>query len=168
MIDEARSNSRTLVLRSSRRKWFGVLAISATFALGGVLMINDGAPMGWFVAGFFGLGAVVAIVTLVLPARLEIDADGMTLTQLWRRTRFDFEECSEFRTWSTPLAVVNTVVVFDYESSDRPRLARASVRLSGANSALPDTFGLKASALAELLNKRRRDVSIDPDRSAPG
>jgi hypothetical protein len=147
-----------LVLLSSRRKWLGVLAGCGGFAFVGALMISDDNAMGWFVTAVFGVGVLVALVTLVLPARLEVDDTGMTLIQFGRRTRFDFRTCGEFRTWSNPVAAGTTLVVFDYEPARGGRLARASARLSGANSALPDTFGQRASELADQLNQRRRNV----------
>jgi hypothetical protein len=60
-------------------------------------MLMDGEWIGLFVLSFFGFGTVVALATIIQPTQLLIDPDGMTLVQPWRRRRYDFKDCSEFR-----------------------------------------------------------------------
>jgi hypothetical protein len=148
-----------VVLVASRRRWLGLLAIGVVFTAGGALMVSDGRAAGWFAAIFFALCVVVSAAMVVRPSRLVIDGSGMTSYHLWRRDRFEFRECGPFSVWRNPIARSQTLVVFDWEGAGRHRrLARLSKGLSGATSALPETYGMPAEQLALLLN-RSRDCS---------
>jgi hypothetical protein len=116
--------------------------------------LGGGGVGAWLASAFFGVGALFALALVVRPGQLTIDEDGMTLEQLWRRTRFDFDDCSDFRTGSIPVSG-QRIVSFDWTKARAPRLGRFNQRVSGGNSALPDTFGLTATELAHLLNGRR-------------
>lgn len=147
----------TVVLVSPRRKWLTLFAGSGVFVTIGVLMVATGDVRGWYGVVFFGLGVAVGLVYLVRPPQLTIDTEGMTSAQVGRRDRYEFRECSEFRTWKNPIARSQSLVVFDWDGAQRRRrLARLSKGMSGANSALPDTYGMTAEGLALLLNQRRR------------
>ena len=145
-----------LVLLASRRKWLAILAgcVVATFA--GFSMV-DGDLVGLFLLGFFGFGTVVALATIVRPTQLHIDSDGVTLVQPWRRIRYEFKDCSEFRMWR---GYHTAMVVFDHQSADRDRslMSILNEQVSGSNSWLPNTFGVSAPELAALLNDRRQRV----------
>ena len=155
------SSSGTTVLFSSRRKWLRALAISVVFNGFGTTLVMSGDATGWIGIIFFGPISMLALVQVVHPSELSIDAVGMTSVVLWRRDRYDFHECSEFRTWRTPSVRNMWIVVFDYDAPRfQRRLARMNKRLSGANASLPDTYGLKAEALVELLNGRRDHVVL--------
>jgi len=144
-----------LVLRSSRRKWLWVLAGSVVFVSIGVVAVVGGDGLGWIPLAFFGLCAAVALATIVFPPSIEVDDEGVTLRQFWRRVRYDFQNCGRFRTWTNPFAPSNVLVVFDCESASHRWLSRANARLLGASCSLPDTFGMSAEGLAGLLNERR-------------
>ena len=132
-----------------------VSAGSAVFAAIGVVMVANRDARGWLAIVFFGLCAVVGLAILVRPSQLKIDDEGMTSVHLWRSDRFEFSECSEFRSWKNPVARRQSLVVFDWNGVRNKRLARLSKGLSGCNSALPDTYGMTAESLALILNQRR-------------
>jgi hypothetical protein len=146
-----------LALHASRRKWLAILAgcVVATFA--GFSMLMDSEWIGLFVLSFFGFGTVVALAAIIRPTQLLIDPDGMTLVQPWRRRRYDFNDCSEFRTWR---GYHTAMVVFDHRSPDRDAglLSILNEQVSGSNSWLPNTFGVSAPDMAALLNARRQRV----------
>jgi hypothetical protein len=151
-------HGRELVLRASRRKWLAILVACVVSTFAGFHMVVGGAWVGLFLLGFFGFGTVVAVATIIRPTQLRIDSDGVTLVQPWRRTRYDFKGCSEFRIWRSGYG--SSMVVFDDQSADRAPgvLSILNDKLSGSNSWFPNTFGVSARELAALLNDRRQRV----------
>ena len=142
-----------LVLRSSRRTWVLVLAGCAAFVVVGAAVGRDEVA-GLLAIAFFGVCGIVALAMVLFPSSLAIDGEGMTLRHLWRRQRFEFRDCGPFRAWQNPRAGAGQLVVFDWSGAQGP-LADLSEELAGANGALPDTFGMSAGDLADLLNERR-------------
>jgi hypothetical protein len=155
-----RAPSSPLVFHASRRKWLWVLAGSLVFVSIGVMMVAGDDAVGWFPLVFFGLCAAVALATIVFQPSIEIDDEGVTLRQFWRRVRYDFRNCGPFRTWRNPVVASNVLVVFDCESASHRWLSRANARLAGASCSLPDAFGMSAEGLADLLNERRARSAV--------
>lgn len=125
-------------------------------------MIETGDGSGWFVSLFFGLCTVASALNLVRPARLELAERGFTTYQAGRGSGsfFDWRLCGHFTTWSP--AAGTTLVAFEYDSPSsrrHPRLARLNRSLAGGNHALPDTYGLSASELRDLLEARQREAT---------
>jgi hypothetical protein len=122
-------------------------------------MIASGNDAGWLVAVFFGLCTATFVAVVAVPGTLVLSQDGLRVKRLWRTSTYEWANCGPFRTWSsTPRT---GLVVFDYQGSDsrwRGRTARLSKSLSGANCALPDTYGRTAEDLATLLNEYRRRI----------
>jgi len=111
---------------------------------------------GWLFVAMWASGCLVALAVLLWPFELHVDADSFT-THVWgRQRRYTFVACSEFDTMTVR---GTTRVVFDHPHERPPSwFRRLDDRLAGRNHAIPDTFGLPAGALAELLNERRRNV----------
>jgi hypothetical protein len=146
------------VLQSSRRRTALLLLLSVFFSVIGGLMIASDADFGWLVAAFGLVGTAVFAFMLVRPHRLELDERGFTTVTLGRRWRVEWSQCGEFRTWNDSLTVgAPAMVVFDCSApSVRGHPLEATAEgLTGANSALPDTYGMSASKLAALLNDYR-------------
>ncbi len=146
------------VLRSSRRRTLGLLALSLVFLVAGVLMVGADADYGWFVAAFGLVGTAVFTVMLLRPNRLELSEEGLTTVTLGRRWSVKWSECGEFRTSKVDYSVAGpSMVVFDCSAPGVRGhvLETTAVALSGANAALPDTYGVPAETLAALLNSYR-------------
>lgn len=142
-----------LRLRPSPKKWLVVLAIAIAFTVLGAMMVADGAPGGWFATIFFGLCAGVALVVLV-PGSMYLDLrrDGFETSHLFRRRRYAWSEVGRF----TAVDVVSRpMVVFDRLGAAPSRLGKLNAAVAGANDALPDTYGMDASELADLMNAAR-------------
>jgi hypothetical protein len=148
-----------LVLRSSRRRTLGLLAIAVLCATMGVLMVTSGTPYGWLVLVFGFMGTVVFVGLLVRPNRLELSERGLTTVTLGRRWSVDWSQCGEFRATHNSLNLgAPQVVVFDCTAPGvrgHPLELGAEV-LAGANAALPETYGRAATDLAALLNAYRK------------
>lgn len=148
------------VLWPSRFKWLLVLAVSLTFVVVGLLALFGPRPVGpedawamWLCVGFFGLGAGASLLQFLPQSSfLRLHADGFTVRTLYREATYRWEDVD-------PFGVVairhNRMVGFNYVPHfDRAkRLRRAVAALAGFEGALPDTYGLKAEELADLMNE---------------
>jgi hypothetical protein len=135
-----------------------LLLISLLLAVIGGLMVASGAGLGWLVAAFGLLGVAVFTSMLIRPHRLELDEHGFTTVTLGRRWRVEWSQCGQFRTWQDSFTVnAPAIVVFDCSAPsvrDHP-LETVAEGLTGANAALPETYGMSASELGTLLNEYR-------------
>ena len=133
-----------------------LLAISAGFVALGVFLISSGERLGgWLCAGFFGLGVLVAIVSL-LPGSsyLDLSSNGIEIRALYRKWFVRWTDVQEFY----PVVISNRRMVgWDYSASYTAHsLGRKVSRgMSGIEAALPDTYGMSAESLATLLNEWR-------------
>jgi hypothetical protein len=166
-------NSDQLLLRPSKWKWTLLLLASIAFVATGIWMINVGGPMsqapvgdarfwGWATAIFFGLGIPISLVQLFSSRTyLSLTPEGFTMGTLWgsRTNRWAdvtsfVSEVITYRPWPLrPLKMVR----FDYSSpsSTRPKLRAFARAVSGHDAVLPDTYGMRAEDLAELMNRWR-------------
>jgi hypothetical protein len=144
------------ILQASRKTPTLLLFFGAAFTVVGGAMVVQGDAAGWFVLPTFGLLTLLALALLARPGQLSLTEAGMTVTYLGRqRPLLAWSRCSNFRTWSYKSGP--TRVTFDY---DRPaplaetRTAYVLNTLGGGNARLPDTYGMKAEALVDLLRQR--------------
>jgi hypothetical protein len=139
----------------SRKKWLFVLATSVLFSVGGTLMIRQGDAMGWAVLIFFGLGVVIATAAMLPGAgSLTLDHDGFEVTSLFRRHQTRWQDSAGFQAARLPPAPQKWVVYDDLRQSTKS-IAKFNVGLAGRNAALPDTYGLSADDLAQLMAQWR-------------
>ena len=106
---------------------------------------------GWICIIFFGLGGLVAILTL-LPGSggLMLDGEGFQVTALFRaRPRWSWTDASGFAVWNYRR---NKMIVFDLASA-KGAMAQLNTALSGHGAGLPDSYGLSADDLARLMTE---------------
>ena len=155
-----------LVFHASRLKWLSLLAFCLLVTAAGAASAADGDTSGWLILTVGALCSIFSLLMVIKRAELRIDANGMTVTMVGRQDRYEFHECSDFRTWVVPTRMSwvwpTKQVVFDHNGPNpRARATSLNKRLVGSNSSLPDNFGHKAEDLAALLNERR-DHSVGP------
>jgi hypothetical protein len=139
-----------VTLYPSRRKWLLVFAGCALFAVGGFWMIRDGDVRGWLVLIFFGLGALVAAVAMLPGAgALTLDAQGFESTSLFRSHRTRWQDTAGFQAAHLPRG--QKLVVYDDVTQSAKSIAQLNVGIVGHNAGLPDTYGLAADDLAQLM-----------------
>ena len=142
------------VLRPSPLKWLAMVALSAAFVWIGLTIMGTHPAVAWSCIAFFGLCGAVGVLNLLPDAsRLALDDDGFEIRSLFRASRVRWADVARFGTMRIGL---NTMVGFDfvdgYRGSDRLRSINRN--LSGFQGALPDTYGMKAAALAERMEAR--------------
>ncbi|MDR7193501.1 PH domain-containing protein [Luteimonas terrae] len=144
------------LLRPSPWKMLALLAISAGFVWM-ALVIGERHPLiAWLCGGFFGLCALVALVSLLPGANhLRLDAEGIELRSLFRVTRWGWRDVVRFGPTRVGL---HTMVGIDFADhvEAAARLRRVNRGLTGFDGALPDTYAHKASALAAKLERWRQ------------
>ena len=145
----AEDEVETLTLRPRRLKMvlYGVLMVA--FTVIGVSMIRDGDRGGWFVAGFCGACALFFLAVL-LPgaAYLRLSHDGFHIRSLWRT---HFTPWSAVAGFGVARVGGRRLVVFNFVDVNARRGARFARILTGVEAALPDTYGMSAEKLAELM-----------------
>ena len=144
-----------LVLHPSRWRWGLMALLCAVF-----VMIGIGAVQrhwgGWLVIAFFGGGLFIVLLNLLPGAsHLAIDAHGFRMRSLFRGYRFAWSDIAAFGVTSIGM---NSYVGFNYANGypAHRRLRRLNAGLSGYEAAIPDTYGLGAATLAELLQRWHR------------
>lgn len=147
-----------ITLRPSTTRWLGTLAICAVFVVIGYLYRPTNALIGWLMMLFFGLGVLASLVNLYPGSTyLRLTSEGFTTATLARREFYPWTEIAQF----TPIKIgLNTMVGLSYVNpAAAPPVRRTRLRLNGVEQVLPDTYGLSAEALADLLNRVRVEHS---------
>jgi hypothetical protein len=147
-----------LVLKASILKWVGMLLAGLPFSAVGLLMVGSGQLPGWFVTFFGVFVTVVSAAMLIRRGRLELSPQGMQVVHLGRRQpMLQWRYCSDFWVWAPARGAA--IVVFNYAGPEKrwgwKKLAAVSRRISGGNASLPDTYGMRAEKLCEVLRAYR-------------
>lgn len=144
-----------MTLKPDRLRWLLVFLIAAGF-VGLAIWIGPSKPELFYGAGgFFLLCALVAAPLMFgVGSNLVLDCEGFTCRTLFRSFRREWRECSAFYPVSMGL---RKFVGFSTQQDEaaHPNLAGANRAMIGASGMLPDTFGLSADGLADLLNRFR-------------
>lgn len=139
------------VLHADPKKWQMCLFVAGSFVLVGISMIlMNGDFLSWFVTLFFMLVAGVALLQLFgTGSYLELDADTFTVTNIGRRTTERWEDCANFKAYRISRV---EQVAYDRVRDVDTHLGEMNRSISGRSSGLPDTFGMSARDLADLMN----------------
>ena len=123
------------------------------FSIIGGWMIQSGERMGWMCLVVFGIGVLVALLSLMPNATyLRLDSEGFTMCSMYRAHSFRWADVSGF---AVRRVFTNTMVMFNFEPAyvRTPGLRSFNVELVGFEAGLPDNYGLKHQELADLLNR---------------
>lgn len=123
---------------------------------GGIWLSQTGDWIGHIVYGIFGLIAIVFLIQL-LPnsSYLKLRKDGFEFSSLFRRHHIYWSDIKDFgiMTQAHRGIATNKIVGWDYrdgfEGSAMGR--KISKKMGGIESALPDTYGMKAEELLLLM-----------------
>ncbi|MFT5194796.1 MAG: hypothetical protein ACI9EW_002267 [Cellvibrionaceae bacterium] len=145
-----------LTLKPSYLKLIISFVFAVAFTAGGI-WIRSGLPvLGTVTAIFFGLCIIVFGVQF-LPgcAYLEMTEDGFTVCNLFQRKTHNWSDVSSFSIRKFP---GNSLVIWGYTKAfgDPESERKISDKLTRTEASLPDTYGMSAEDLAELMNKLLR------------
>ena len=116
-------------------------------------MVRDHEPKGWLPLLFFGLIAVVFAAKLLPNSTyLKITDDGLTLCTLFRVSKIPWDQVETFY----PGRIRANKMVFIRRPAEQVEgkigIAISAALTDGAHGALPETYGMSAEALSDLLN----------------
>jgi hypothetical protein len=142
---------------ASRRKMLMLLGISLLFVAIGIWMLQDpeNTLIAGLITGFFGLGALTALVNMHPRASyLTLSERGFEFSSLFRRHFVAWSDVAEF----VPISMSgNAMVGFYYAATKQaPAMRHVSNFIAGIEAALPDTYGHSNQELAALMNELRR------------
>lgn len=155
---------RTLKLRPSPWKW-ALIGLTFLALAGGIALLYATSPpqepsddsllvVGPLIA-LFGAGALVSFIML-LPnsVYLQLTPAGFTVRTLLKRKDYRWEEVEEFRpgVFRGTQWVVFTLSPHGKAGRTESRLKSLNKAISGGDDNLPDTYGMSAEDLAELMN----------------
>jgi hypothetical protein len=143
-------------LRPGRTKTAGRCLACLIFVVIGIAMVRTGEPAGYFCGGFFALCLpVFAIQFHPGAAYLRLAPEGFTFCSLFRSHTVRWTDVCEF---GAVTIGGNRMVAWNFAPEYTPpgRVRRISKSLYGYEAALPDTYGLKAQELAELMEGLRQ------------
>jgi hypothetical protein len=150
-----------ITLLASRLKWWVMIVSSGGMTALGIFLagsvylhpsrvigdVRVGVGMLILCAAFFGLCTLVSVIAL-RRSSLRLDDDGFEVTGLFRK-RYSWCEVGDFGVFSYRGAAS---VVFKTTTSRRSISARLNALLAGGRGeGLPDTYGLGARQLAQLM-----------------
>lgn len=151
------------VLRPRSAKLVGLLAVSVFFVAAGLWMSQDAdnSLVGYGCAAFFGLCAVVFGIQLVPGSSyLRLTEAGFSFCSLFRKSSVRWADVEGF---SIIRIAHNDMVGWNYSPHYRTHATGRSISnaIAGVEAALPDTYGMKATDLAALMNALRlRHVDV--------
>ncbi|WP_262029953.1 hypothetical protein [Microvirga sp. Mcv34] len=136
------------ILRPTLWKWAGVLILCLAGSIVGVLMVQDGRGIGWFVGGSFFVGAIVALASLCPDVSLlKLDQETFTIRTLGRNKQYSWIEVGPFET--KQISLVGTSVVFEIVHEGHKTWAMLS-----------DSYRMKPEKLAGLMNTWRERAIV--------
>lgn len=144
------------MLKPDRLRWLFVFLIATGFVAIAVWVGPEKEPvLFWGAGGFFLICALIATpLMLGVGASLALDTSGFVCRTLFQSFRREWRDCSAFY----PVRIgFRQFVGFTTQQDEaaHPNLAAANRAMIGASGMLPDTFGLDADGLSDLLNRFR-------------
>jgi len=135
-----------LILKPSKIKNIILILISVGFISLGITLLEKNMLIAVLNIFFFGICLIIFIINL-LPnsSYLTIDEKGIEMKNLFRTTFIPWQAVSGFK---TKLISVNKLVTFTIDE----KLLESS-KMKGKTGAFPDTYGMSANNLANLLNE---------------
>jgi hypothetical protein len=139
-------------LKPSLTKRLLLLLGALTFVVLGFWLRTSDSIIAYLNIGFFGLCAVVFLIQLhPHSAYLNLTPEGFTFCSLFRKHSVLWRDVESF----TPIRIGSSKLVgwtFTNLSKSSGRLVALNQKLTGTDAALPDTYGMRAEDLSELLN----------------
>lgn len=110
--------------------------------------------IGYLAIGFFGLCAVgIGLNLLPNSSYLRLTQEGFTICTMFKRRSVRWADVSKFG-----IASIGTRKTIGWDLSQSPSTAeKAATIMTGYASTLPDTYGLTAEELADLMNRLRNE-----------
>lgn len=143
-----------LRLFPSKKKMLLLIAGSSLFTIGGISGLGSGDVTPWLCTIFFGLCALVGIVNILPNASyLHLTPDGFEVKSLYKLRSYAWSDVHDFRVYD--VSDISKLVGFDLSDSHpaNKTARKISSTVAGVEDSLPDNYGMKAEALARMMNE---------------
>lgn len=135
-----------LILKPSKIKNIILILISVGFISLGITLLEKNMLIAVLNIVFFGICLIIFIINMIPNSSyLTIDEKGIEMKNLFRTTFIPWQAVSGFK---TKFIFVNKMVTFTIDE----KLLESS-KMKGKTGAFPDTYGMSANNLANLLNE---------------
>ncbi|MDY0931822.1 PH domain-containing protein [Chryseobacterium sp. CFBP8996] len=135
-----------LILKPSKIKNIILILISIGFISLGISLLEKNTLIAVLNIVFFGICLIIFIINMIPNSSyLIIDEKGIEMKNLFRTTFIPWQAVSGFK---TKFIFVNKLVTFTIDE----KLLESS-KMKGKTGAFPDTYGMSAKNLANLLNE---------------
>lgn len=141
-----------LILKPNTYQTALLFLLSGVFTVTGLGLASVKPLLGYLCAGFFGLCLIVFGLQFIPgSAYLELNKEGFTVCSLFRQKTVYWREIERF---SVVKFSRKKMVAWDYSENSKDKATGGAFArvLTGTEAALPDTYGMKAEQLAELMN----------------
>jgi len=141
------------ILKPSKAKNVILILISIGFVALGISLLEKNMLIAVLNIVFFGICLIIFIMNLMPNASyLKIDVQGIEMKNLFKTTFIPWNAVSSFR---TKRFFINKMVVFDI---DQKLLEQSTMK--SKSGAFPDTYGMSAQKLADLLNEYKAQFGV--------
>lgn len=135
-----------LILKPSKIKNIILILISIGFISLGISLLEKNMLIAVLNIVFFGICLIIFVINMIPNSSyLTIDEKGIEMKNLFRTTFIPWQAVSGFK---TKFIFVNKLVTFTIDE----KLLESS-KMKGKTGAFPDTYGMSAKNLANLLNE---------------
>ena len=148
---------KTKTLKPSPLKTILLLLVSLAFVATTPITMEKNPMMSWLGAIFFGLCIFVFVIQLIPNSSyLKLTEEGFEVKSLYRS---NFTKWSDINFFGVGEINNNKMVLFIYsENHTSQKLGKEVARgLTGGEGTLPNTYGMKADKLADLMNEWKTD-----------
>ena len=154
LVEEIIRNG-SLTLKTRSLKYLVLLLLTLGVTAFGIILLLEGILFGWVVVGFFGFGACIAAFAVCgYRFHLVLTPEGFTMQTLILTYSYKWKDIEQFKTgWNYFIKTVWFKFSDSYESTSI--LGKVGRALSFDIRNLPDTYGMKAETLTELMNTLR-------------
>jgi hypothetical protein len=145
-----------LTLFPSWRKWGSITLFSGFATAGGIAMILNAVPLGVLVTAIFGVVTMIGMMILLPGASsLRLDVTGFQTTNLFRRQSYSWRDVSDFAV----LSIHGNCFVMFRDAKPRVAISKRNAAITGGrNGGLPDTYGMAADDLVQLMTTWRNSA----------
>jgi hypothetical protein len=144
-----------LILRASRVRYARYALGCMTFVGLATLLIRKDHAEGWWLLSIFGASAIVFIIGMLAGENfLRLTSAGFEVRTMFRSHFYRWRDVMGFGVARLNLHKYVTIFMMP-ETFHQMRGREASATFSNASGMLPDTYGMQAEKLAELLEEWR-------------
>jgi hypothetical protein len=143
----------TKILKPKRLKTIGLLLICILFVIAGIFLIEKNSFRAWLGIIFFSLCMVLFVIQLIPnSSHLKLTKNGFEIRSLFKS---NYTKWSDVEVFKTGYVGQNKMVMFDFSKEHKKHNIGKKIAkfLASNEGSLPNTYGMKATDLAELMNK---------------